>query len=151
MNSYYVLKDNNGYLKSFDFGGTNKAKTVMTKDINKAYRFDVNSTAYKDHLVLFEGLQITPVKLEGNPKYLEVVDLEDEAKVKFKPNKEIDKHYKQLTIQPFEYSYKNKLDALQHTIIKYVTRFRDKGGLRDLQAAKQTIDTLISFEYIDKK
>ncbi len=149
MNSYYVLKDNNGYLKSFDFGGTDKAKTVMTKDINCAYRFDVNCTAYQDHSVLFEGLQITPVKLVGKPKNFQVVDLQDEAKEK--GTKQIDKHYKQLPIQPFEYSYKNKLDPLQHTIIKYVTRFRDKNGLRDLLAAKQTIDILISFEYIDNK
>ena len=55
-------------------------------------------------------------------------------------------HYKTLTIQPFEYSMKNKLDPLQHTIIKYVTRFRDKGGIEDLYKAKHCIDLLINFE-----
>lgn len=56
-------------------------------------------------------------------------------------------HYKKLDIQPMEYSFKNKLDPLQHTIIKYVTRFRDKDGLKDLLKAKHSIDMLISFEY----
>ena len=41
---------------------------------------------------------------------------------------------------------KNKLDACQHTIIKYVTRFRDKGGIQDLEKAKHVIDLLIQFE-----
>lgn len=55
-------------------------------------------------------------------------------------------HYKKLPIQPMEYSMKNKLDACQHTIIKYVTRFRDKGGIQDLEKAKHVIDLLIEYE-----
>jgi hypothetical protein len=55
-------------------------------------------------------------------------------------------HYKKLAIQPMEYSMANKLDACQHTIVKYVTRFRDKGGLADLQKARHTLDMLIEFE-----
>ena len=35
------------------------------------------------------------------------------------------RHYAKLAIQPMEYSMANKLDACQHTAIKYVTRFRD--------------------------
>ena len=55
-------------------------------------------------------------------------------------------HYKKLKIQPMEYSMANGLDACQHTIIKYVTRFRDKGGIGDLEKAKHTIDMLIEME-----
>lgn len=60
-------------------------------------------------------------------------------------------HYKNLAIQPMEYSMKNKLDACQHTAIKYVTRFREKGGKEDLEKAKHAIDLLIEFEYGDTK
>lgn len=56
-------------------------------------------------------------------------------------------HYTKLKIQPMEYSMANGLDACQHTIIKYVTRFRDKNGKEDLLKAKHTIDLLIAFEY----
>jgi hypothetical protein len=59
-------------------------------------------------------------------------------------------HYTKLKIQPMEYSMANKLDACQHTIIKYVTRFRDKNGLVDLQKAKHVIDMLIELEYGNK-
>lgn len=55
-------------------------------------------------------------------------------------------HYSKLSIQPMEYSMVNNLDACQHTIIKYVTRFRDKGGVQDLEKAKHVIDMLIEFE-----
>ena len=55
-------------------------------------------------------------------------------------------HYTKLAIQPMRYSIENGLDALQHTIIKYVTRFRDKAGIEDLEKAKHCIDMLIEYE-----
>ena len=55
-------------------------------------------------------------------------------------------HYTKLAIQPMRYSMENGLDALQHTIIKYVTRFRGKNGIEDLEKAKHCIDMLIEFE-----
>ena len=55
-------------------------------------------------------------------------------------------HYTKLAIQPMRYSMENNLDPLQHTIIKYVTRFRDKNGIEDLEKAKHCIDMLIEFE-----
>ena len=55
-------------------------------------------------------------------------------------------HYKSMAIQPMEYSMKNGLDACQHTAIKYISRFRDKGGIEDLKKAKHVIDMLIEFE-----
>ena len=59
-------------------------------------------------------------------------------------------HYTKLAIQPMRYSMENGLDALQYTVIKYVTRFRDKAGIEDLEKAKHCIDMLIEFE-INKK
>lgn len=56
-------------------------------------------------------------------------------------------HYKSLAIQPMEYSMKNKLDACQHTAIKYITRFREKGGKKDLEKAIHCIEMLMEFEY----
>jgi hypothetical protein len=55
-------------------------------------------------------------------------------------------HYAKLAIQPMQYSMKNGLDPLQHTIIKYITRFRDKAGIEDLEKAKHCIDMLIEHE-----
>lgn len=55
-------------------------------------------------------------------------------------------HYKTMKIQPMEFSMLNGLDACQHTIIKYVTRFRMKNGVQDLEKAKHVLDMLIEFE-----
>jgi hypothetical protein len=55
-------------------------------------------------------------------------------------------HYTSMAIQPMEFSMANKLDACQHTAIKYIARFRTKGGIQDLHKAKHVIDMLIEFE-----
>lgn len=55
-------------------------------------------------------------------------------------------HYKNMAIQPMEYSMMNKLDPCQHTVVKYVSRFREAGGTEDLEKAKHVIDMLIKFE-----
>lgn len=56
-------------------------------------------------------------------------------------------HYQNLAITPIEYAIKNKLDACQFSVVKYITRFRDKNGLEDLKKAKDFIDMIINTEY----
>lgn len=60
------------------------------------------------------------------------------------------KHYKTMPIQPMEYSMANKLNALQHTIIKYVSRYPDKNGIADLGKAKHCVQMLIDWETNNK-
>lgn len=55
-------------------------------------------------------------------------------------------HYTKLAIQPMTYSMVNRLNALQATIIKYVTRYQDKGGIEDLRKAAHCAELLIQFE-----
>lgn len=56
-------------------------------------------------------------------------------------------HYKDFAIQPIEYCMANKLDHCQSNVVKYVSRFRTKGGLEDLLKARHYIDILIKLEY----
>lgn len=44
-------------------------------------------------------------------------------------------HYTKLAIQPFQFTAANGWDAFLHTILKYITRFRDKNGAEDLRKA----------------
>jgi len=60
-------------------------------------------------------------------------------------------HYIGCAIQPFQYSMANKLDSMQHTIIKYITRFRTKNGIDDLLKARHTLDLLIEWEQTHKE
>ena len=56
-------------------------------------------------------------------------------------------HYKSLKIQPIEYIHANHIPFAEGSVIKYVTRWRDKGGLADLEKAKHFIELLIELEY----
>jgi len=55
-------------------------------------------------------------------------------------------HYKNLEIQPIDYILGNQLGYAEGNVVKYVSRWRDKGGIEDLRKAKQYIDFLIADE-----
>lgn len=54
-------------------------------------------------------------------------------------------HYKKLKIQPVEYIQENQIGYMEGNVIKYVTRWRDKNGIADLEKAKHYLDMLIQF------
>jgi hypothetical protein len=55
-------------------------------------------------------------------------------------------HYKKLKIQPIEYIHANSIPFAEGSVIKYVTRWRDKGGIKDLEKAKHFLELLIELE-----
>lgn len=55
-------------------------------------------------------------------------------------------HYKDLKIQPIEYIHANNIPFAEGCAIKYLTRWRSKGGLQDLEKAKHFIELLIELE-----
>lgn len=56
-------------------------------------------------------------------------------------------HYKKYKIQPIEYAYANKMGALEHGVIKYVTRHQDKGKAEDIRKAIHYLKLILEFEY----
>lgn len=48
-------------------------------------------------------------------------------------------HYRQLNIQPWDYIVQNDLGFLEGQVIKYVTRWKDKGGVADLEKARHCL------------
>ena len=52
-------------------------------------------------------------------------------------------HYKNYKIQPVEFIIKNNIGFVEGNIIKYVLRFKEKGGVQDLLKAKHYIELLI--------
>jgi UDP-3-O-acyl-N-acetylglucosamine deacetylase len=55
-------------------------------------------------------------------------------------------HYRKLKIQPVEYIHGNGIPFIEGSVIKYVTRWRNKGGIQDLEKAKHFIELLIELE-----
>ena len=55
-------------------------------------------------------------------------------------------HYKSKTVQPWDYIIENNLGYLEGNVVKYVSRWRDKNGIEDLQKARHYLDKLIEVE-----
>ena len=55
-------------------------------------------------------------------------------------------HYKALAIQPWDYIAGNGIGYLEGCAIKYLSRWRDKGGVDDLRKAQHYIEKLIELE-----
>lgn len=60
-------------------------------------------------------------------------------------------HYKDLKIQPVEYIHANNIGYFEGNVIKYVSRWRAKNGLADLEKAKHYIELLIELETCDAR
>ena len=52
-------------------------------------------------------------------------------------------HYAKCAIEPLEYITKNNLGFCEGNIVKYVTRWKNKNGVEDLEKAKYYLERLI--------
>jgi hypothetical protein len=57
-------------------------------------------------------------------------------------------HY-QVAIQPWDYIIANNLGYLEGNVIKYVTRYKNKGGVEDLRKAQHYLAKLIEVNLKD--
>lgn len=55
-------------------------------------------------------------------------------------------HYKSKAIQPVEYIHANNIGYFEGCVIKYVTRWKNKNGIQDLEKAKHYLELLIELE-----
>jgi hypothetical protein len=55
-------------------------------------------------------------------------------------------HYKSKAVQPWDYIVANNLGYLEGNIVKYVSRWKDKGGVDDLRKARHYLDKLIEVQ-----
>ena len=51
-----------------------------------------------------------------------------------------------MRIQPVEYIHLNSIPFIEGCVIKYVTRWKEKGGLEDIKKARHFLDILIELE-----
>ena len=52
-------------------------------------------------------------------------------------------HYAVKAIQPWDYIIANDLGYLEGNVVKYVSRWKDKGGIEDLKKAQHYLQKLI--------
>jgi len=58
-------------------------------------------------------------------------------------------HYKDKSVQPWDYIAANGLGYFEGNVVKYVSRWREKGGVEDLRKARHYLDKLIELETRD--
>lgn len=56
---------------------------------------------------------------------------------------EKDAHYHKCKIEPIDYILANNLGFCEGNVVKYITRYKDKGGIDDLRKIKVYVDYLI--------
>lgn len=54
-------------------------------------------------------------------------------------------HYKDMVIQPIDFTMLNGLGFCEGNVVKYVSRWRVKGGVADLEKARHYLDLLIEY------
>jgi hypothetical protein len=52
-------------------------------------------------------------------------------------------HYQGKAIQPWDYIVSNRLGYLEGNVVKYVSRWQEKGGRQDLEKARHYLDKLL--------
>lgn len=55
-------------------------------------------------------------------------------------------HYRSKAIQPWDYIAANGIGYLEGCAIKYLSRWREKGGVQDLKKARHYLDKLIEMQ-----
>ena len=58
-------------------------------------------------------------------------------------------HYKDLPIQPVEFIARNGLSFIEGSIVKYVTRYKNKNGIEDLRKVAHFIE--LHYELLEKE
>ena len=61
------------------------------------------------------------------------------------------KHYTKGKIEPIDFINANDMDYLEGNIIKYIARYKHKGGVEDLEKAEFYLRMLIQRENEEKK
>jgi len=110
------------------------------------FRWTSDVAKWRDPKVTVEDVPDEPRRVEygeviPNPP-LRVMDLE------LKPSERQvgGDHYRQRSIQPWDVWAEYGMNAFEGAVLKYLLRWRDKGGVEDLKKARHTLDKLIELE-----
>ena len=61
--------------------------------------------------------------------------------------KDFNAHYKKCSIEPVEYIHANGLDFNEGSIVKYISRHRNKNGAEDIRKIKDYCDIILELDY----
>jgi hypothetical protein len=98
------------------------------------------------HEVTPEELEEWNKKMSNNFKVIDEYLQRNESAMNATDKQVGGNHYKDLPIQPIEYIHANAMGYMEGNVVKYISRWRKKNGLADLEKAKHYIELLIELE-----
>lgn len=140
---------------------------VTTMEIDKVHRLISaiqlgdyknlhNETAEEISLELAEEvirLNDNLMGLPGNPKIDDVFDFweehhteDDDVECSSALDKQVGGDHYKTAIQPIQYIHANGISFCEGNVIKYVSRWKNKNGIADLEKAKHYLELLIELE-----
>lgn len=129
---------------SSSFGGVYAVGKVYIKDSIAQWKWTLDG---KSTIMLGKESLFDIVSEAGHMEGEDIADDDTQDKA---INRQVGgDHYKKLAIQPIEYATANNLNACQFLVLRYITRYKDKGGKVDLEKAIHSIQMLIEMEYGD--
>lgn len=99
------------------------------------------STGHVEVVYRNGDVELSEYPLRHDPAKLELVSSKSALDVQVGGG-----HYKKLKIQPVEYIMANNIPYMEGNVIKYVTRWRSKAGVQDLEKAAHYLQLLIEQE-----
>lgn len=79
--------------------------------------------------------------------YMKALEIYRETPQKGANSKQVaGSHYSDKDIQPWDFIHANNLGYFEGNCVKYVSRWRDKGGIEDLKKAIHYLEKLIELE-----
>ncbi len=139
----YAWNDGRGYRGAYQWG-INESKTCYHLLDGMFSDYDYFKKA---NFTIIPSTQIADLRTKSTdwtpaPEDIEAMNKKEKAsKIQVGGS-----HYSNMAIQPTEFIHKNGLSFIQGNIIKYVCRYKSKGGIQDLNKAKHYIDLLIELE-----
>lgn len=83
---------------------------------------------------------------EGIEEYMKSLKIEEEHQSSANKKQVAGSHYSDKSIQPWDYIHANNLCYFTGNCVKYVSRWKDKGGINDLKKAIHYLEKLIELE-----
>ena len=140
----YRLQNGESFFQNADFlgwghfaknGAANIVAYKVVGEVVQSVGEFASAASYSEHMGASEAAQPAPLRVELIEPPQDALDVQVGGD-----------HYKSLAIQPVEYIHANKIGYVEGNVIKYVTRWRAKNGVADLEKAKHYIDLLIELE-----
>ena len=85
-------------------------------------------------------------KMLSTSEYIDLIMKEEEGGSYTEKKQVGGKHYSSKAIQPWDYISSNNLCYFSGNAVKYVSRYKDKGGVEDLRKAIHYLEKLIEIE-----